>query len=247
MRSRASSGRATFWSLIYSSHSSSSWGARSSSRGDRPTTSSSTPHSGQLMISPLSTSYSSISTSPSHSGQTAIAPPAASRADDTSSSSSSARPGGRVVPVPPRVHEPGEGAALYVEEPHLLRLPQLQCVEGVEAEVEGVGRHEEAPVGRRGDRPVVGRSLGEGLAALAVGVHGVDAVALVLRPESEEAPRGEESGRPHPMEPARDPPGPPVGEAHSEEVLLPEEDDEGSVGAEDRQGLVEARSQGERL
>src|SRR6185295_10524692 len=56
----------------HSSQSSSEGAARSSSSGDRPTTSSSTPHSGQLMISPLSTSYSSISMSASQSGQTAI-------------------------------------------------------------------------------------------------------------------------------------------------------------------------------
>src|SRR5262249_12257392 len=56
----------------HSSHSSSSWGATSSSRGESPTTSRSTPHSGQLMISPLSTSYSSISISASHSGHTAM-------------------------------------------------------------------------------------------------------------------------------------------------------------------------------
>src|SRR5206468_9476943 len=60
----------------HSSQSSSSCGATSSSSGDRPTTSRSAPHSGQLMISPLSTSYSSSSISASHSGQTAMrAPP----------------------------------------------------------------------------------------------------------------------------------------------------------------------------
>src|SRR5206468_1627131 len=58
-----------------SSSSSSSSVERSSSIGDRPTTSRLEPHSGQLNWSPLSTSNSSTSISASHSGQVAIIDP----------------------------------------------------------------------------------------------------------------------------------------------------------------------------
>src|SRR3990172_4838160 len=53
-----------------SPHSPSSSGANSSSIGPILSTRRSTPHSGQLMTSPSSTSRSSISSSDSHSGQT---------------------------------------------------------------------------------------------------------------------------------------------------------------------------------
>ena len=88
-------------------------------------------------------------------------------------------------------------------------------------------------------------ALAEGLAVFSIRVHGLEAVALALGPESQKPPGGQESRLAVAPEPGGEPLGTAVGEGQAEEAVLAHEHHVLPVGGEARARLVQATGAGE--